>query len=163
MPRHRSIQIRFIRRGSNDPARDDILKIEKIGENSLRIVYIEKNDYDLFSDYLHVNYTQMLAYVCRTITLMTLDEDPFQSVQFFIPGYPTVLLNVAGIKEHTGYILELITSTLWNWPIISRYTEDTSHTSTHSVTPAPAPSSLLVRGPEEPTDTTDNSDSTESA
>ena len=163
MPRHRSIQIRFIRRGSNDPARDDILKISKVGENSLRIVYTEKNEYDLFTDYLHVNYTQMLAYVCRTITLLTLDEDPFQSVQIFIPGYPTVMFNVTALKEHTGYILELITSTLWNWPIISKYEEDVTHTSSHSVGPTVTPESLLVRSPEEPADTSENSDSTESA
>ena len=131
MPRHRSIQLRFIRRGSNDPDRDDILKVTKLGENSLRLVYTEKNQYDLFTDFLHLNYTQFLAYLYRTITLLTLDEDPFQSVQFFVPGYPTLMLSVSTLKQQTGYILEMITSTLWNWPAIGR--EETGHTSSHEV------------------------------
>lgn len=151
MPRHRSIQLRFIRRGSTDPDRDDILKVTKLGENSLRLVYTEKNQYDLFTDFLHLNYTQFLAYLYRTITLLTLDEDPFQSVQFFIPGYPTLLLSVSTLKQQTGYILEIITSTLWNWPAIGR--EETGHTSSHEVH-----ESLSVGSPEEAADTTDNGD-----
>ena len=155
MPRHRSIQVRFIRRGSNDPDRDDILKVTKLGENSLRLVYTEKNQYDLFTDFLHLNYTQFLAYLYRTITLLTLDEDPFQSVQFFVPGYPTLMLSVSTLKQQTGYILEMITSTLWNWPTIGR--EETGHTSSHAVEP-----SLPVGSPEETADATDNGESTES-
>ena len=151
MARNRQIQIRFIRRGHNDPSRDDILKITKLGENSLRLVYMEKNQYDEFTDILQVNYTQFMAYMYRTITLLTLDEDPFQSVQFFVPCYPTLLLSVTTLKEHTGYILEMMTTTLWNWPTIGR--EETGHTSSHALLP--------IGSPEERSDTTDNSDSTD--
>lgn len=155
MPRHRCIQIRFIRKGSNDPDRDDILKIVKLGENSLRLVYSERNQYDSFTDYLLVNYSQMVAYIYRVITLLTLDEDPFQSVQFFVPGYPTMLIGVTTLKEQTPFILEMITSTLWNWPSVGR--EETGHTSSHTVEP-----SLPVGNPQETTDATDNGDSPES-
>ena len=154
MPRQRCIQMRFIRRGSNDPDRDDILKVTKLGENSLRIVYTEKNEYDSFTDYLQVNYNQFISYIYRMITLLTLDEDPFQSVQFFIPGYPTLLISVATLKVQTPYILEMIISTLWNWPNIGQ--EETGTISSHAV------QSLLVGSPEQTADTPDNGDSTES-
>ena len=155
MPRQRCIQLRFIRRGSNDPDRDDILKVTKLGENSLRIVYTEKNEYDSFTDYLQVNYNQFISYIYRMITLLTLDEDPFQSVQFFIPGYPTMLISVATLKVQTPYILEMIISTLWNWPSIGR--EETGTVSSHAVEP-----SLPVGSPEQTADAADNGESTES-
>lgn len=157
MPRHRSIQIRFIRKGVPDPSRDDILKVTKVGENSLRLVYSERNAYDTFTDYLHVSYAQFIAYMYRTILLLTLDEDPFQSVQLFVPTYPTLLLSVSALKENTGYILEMITNTMSNWPLASRFNEPEGPTSSHTVT-----TSLPVGSPQEAPNTADDGNSSES-
>jgi len=154
MPRHRQIQIRFIRKGAvANSGSDDILKVNKIGENSLRLAYSERNKYDTFTDFLTVSYAQFIAYIYRTITLLTLDEDPFQSVQFFVPGYPTLLLGVDSLKENTGYILDMLTNTLSNWPTASRFNEPDGPLSSHS---------LPVRSPEETTDAADNSNGAES-
>jgi hypothetical protein len=153
MTRYRSIQIRFIRRGATSPNSDDILKITKMGENTVRIFYTEKNDYDTFTDFMTVNYTQIVAYIYRTITLLTLDEDPFQSVQFFVPGYPTLMIGVDKLKEQTGYILEMISNTLMNWPLIGYDHATDARISTHA--------SLLVRGPEETTDAGNDRDGAE--
>ena len=154
MARNRCIQIRFIRRGSNDPNRDDILKLTKMGENTVRISYTEKNEYDAFIDFLTVNYIQVIAYIYRTITLLTLDEDPFQSVQFFVPGYPTLMIGVDKLKEQTGYILEMISNTMINWPLVGFEHGPDTRTSTHA--------SFLVRGPQETTDAANDSNGAES-
>ena len=154
MPRHRTIQIRFIRRGPADPSRDDILIVTKLGDNSLRVVYTEKNHYDSFTDLLTITYAQLVSYIYRTIQLLTLDEDPFQSVQFFVPGYPTLLLGVDKLKENTGNILEMISFTMLNWPTIGR--EENARSSDHSI-----PDSLLVGGPQETADAANNGDRTE--
>lgn len=126
-----------------------------MSENTVRISYTEKNEYDAFIDYLTVNYTQVIAYIYRTITLLTLDEDPFQSVQFFVPGYPSLMVGVDKLKEQTGYILEMISSTLLNWPHIGFEHGPDTRTSTHA--------SLPVGNPQETTDATNNGDSTESS
>ena len=154
MTRYRCIQIRFIRRGANSPSSDDILKITKMGENTVRIFYTEKNEYDAFVDFMTINYTQLIAYIYRVIQLLTLDDDPFQSVQFFVPGYPTFLIGADKVKNHTGYILEMISSTLMNWPLIGFEPGPDTRTSTHA--------SLPVGGPQETTDAANNSNSTES-
>jgi hypothetical protein len=154
MTRYRSIQIRFIRRGAKSPSSDDILKITKMGENTARIFYTEKNDYDTFTDFLTVNYTQVIAYVYRTITLLTLDEDPFQSAQFFVPGYPTLMFGVAKLKEQTGFIIEMISNTLINWPLIGYDHATDARSSTHALL-------TTVRGPEETTDAADDCNGTE--
>jgi hypothetical protein len=155
MARNRCIQIRFIRRGSISPSSDDILKLTKMNENTVRISYTEKNEYDAFIDYLTVNYTQVIAYIYRTITLLTLDEDPFQSVQFFVPGYPTLLVGVDKLKEQTGYILEMISSTLLNWPLIGFEQGPDTRTSTHALL-------TTVGSPQETTDATNNNNGAES-
>jgi hypothetical protein len=154
MTQYHCIQIRFIRRGSRSPSSDDILKISKMRENTVRIFYTEKNEYDAIIDFMTVNYTQLIAYIYRAIQLLTLDDDPFQSVQFFVPGYPTFLVGVDKLKEQTGYILEMISSTLLNWPLVGFEHGPDTRTSTHA--------SLPVGGPQETADATNNSNSTES-
>jgi hypothetical protein len=114
----------------------------------VRIFYTEKNDYDTFTDFLTINYTQVIAYIYRTITLLTLDEDPFQSVQFFVPGYPTLMIGVDKLKEQTSYIIEMISNTMMNWPLIGYDHATDARISTHA--------SLLIRDPEETTDSANN-------
>jgi len=38
MPRHRAIELRFIRQNSKDAARDDVLRITRTDDNSNRVV-----------------------------------------------------------------------------------------------------------------------------
>lgn len=127
-----------------------------MGENTARIFYTEKNDYDTFTDFLTVNYTQVIAYVYRTITLLTLDEDPFQSVQFFVPGYPTLMFGVNKLKEQTSFIIEMISNTLMNWPLIGYDHATDARSSTHALL-------TMVRSPEETTDAANDCDGAESS
>lgn len=159
MPRHRPLQFRFLRKGANDPSRDDTLKISKHGENSVRLVYTEKNGDDPYTDILHLNYTQVMSYIHKVITLLALDEDPFQSMQFFIPGYPSLLLGVNTLHQHTNYILDMISQTLWNWPTVGR--EEECSTSSHTITQTDSLAS--IGSPEQPPNTPDHADRTESS
>jgi len=123
MPRYREAQIRFIRRKNNggaetNPLRDDVLRISRLGVNAVRVVYTERTDDAPVVDVLTCNNYSLLSYLYRLFWLTTLDEDPFKSVQFFIPGFPTFLLEVATLKQHVPYILELVISLCWNWPTI---------------------------------------------
>jgi hypothetical protein len=117
MPRNREIQVRFIR-FHTDSTRDDILRITRLADNSNRVVYTEKSDNSDVVDILTCTHQQLLSYLYRVFWLTTLDEDPFKSVQFFIPGFPTFLVSVAALKQNTPSILDLVISTCWNWPVI---------------------------------------------
>lgn len=103
-----------------NPATDDTLRITKLGENSVRCIYTEKSDGDTTIDTMIMNYQQLLAYLYRIFFLLGLDDDPFQSVQFFIPGYPTVLIQVAMLKQYLPQMIEIMYSTCWSWPAIGR-------------------------------------------
>jgi len=142
MPQYHSIQIRFIRRvargrAETDPERDDILLMTRQGENSIKLVYTEKNDDGPVTDVMTYNHQQMLSYLYRAFWLLTLDEDPFQSVQLFLPGYPTCLILVTAIKENMARILDLIYSVCLTWPTIGAHRSEQVRTSRHSLLDQP--------------------------
>jgi hypothetical protein len=149
---HRSIHIRFIRRTTNggaahNPATDDILTITRIGENSVRLKYTEKSDVGVIHDIMHYSYHQMMAYLYRVLWLLGLDEDPFQSVQFFVPGYPTVLILATNIKQNVTHILDLIFSTCIAWPTIGAYNQEEERTGTHVLFSQPGVSTIMQSNP----------------
>ena len=127
MPLTHAIQIRFLRRTPNgamerNSALDDLLTIQKLGENSLRVTYTERTEDGVLSDTTTMTYQKMLHYVSRILWLLGLDSDPFHSVQVMIPGYPTVLVLVARIQEQAMMVLDLLVNTCWHWPTVGRVT-----------------------------------------
>ena len=120
MSRH-SIQIRFIRKHLDeyeeyDPCTDDVMSIKRVEENSYIIVYMEKSKDGTVVDLMKYNNQQLLAYLYRAFWLTSMDEDPFDSVRLFIPGFPTCLLSVPALKQQIPYVLDIIISNCWNWP-----------------------------------------------
>lgn len=127
MPSVHAIQLRFIRRSAvvtgnpeENPAHDDILVIQKLGENNLRVTYTERTVDGELADTTVMTYQKMIHYVSRILWLLGLDSDPFFSVQVMIPGYPTVLIPVARIQEQAVIILDLLLNTCWHWPLPGR-------------------------------------------
>lgn len=97
-------------------SQDDTIKVTKLGENSVRVVYTEKTDDGVTTDVMTFSYYQLLGYLHRAFFLLSLDDDPFQSMQVILPGYPMSLIPVAEIKKHTPVILELVMSVCLTWP-----------------------------------------------
>ncbi len=124
MPAHHAIELRFVRvNGTSRPlpsATDDILRIVKLGENTVRTVYTEKSSDGSMVDTNHFNYQQLIGYLYRIFLLLTLDDDPFAYVNLSVPGYPIVLLKVEELRKHMQNILEVILSTCCQWPAIGR-------------------------------------------
>jgi hypothetical protein len=134
MPAHRTIELRFIRRSEtgqlqHDASLDDLLKITKLGENLVRAIYTERSIDGTTVDVQTLSYQQCLVYIYRIFNLLTLDEDPFESVQLFLPAYPTVLLKVETLRAHIPQLMEALASTCVQWPAIGRRLE-TSETPT---------------------------------
>ncbi|NDE15068.1 hypothetical protein EBZ80_09080 [bacterium] len=125
MPGHHPIDIRFIRRRSNDraeanPQFDDILKIHKLGENNLRVTYVEQTEDGVMRDTTMMTYQKLVHYLLRVFWMLSIDEDPFQSVQLIIPAHPQILIGVSTLQTHLPVLLEIIVGTCWHWPVISR-------------------------------------------
>ena len=96
-----------------------------------------------------LNYQQLNAYLCRVFWLCALDDDPFKSVQLFIPGYPTVLLEVKKLQPIIPQILELLASTYSTWPQIGRIVDNTAASAASSA-PAASASAAAPAAPPNP-------------
>lgn len=103
-----------------NPATDDTLQIQKLGENSVRCIYTEKSGDGVVIDTTQMAYGQLFAYLYRVFYLLALDEDPFASVQFFVPGYPTILVEVSTLNRNVHALMEIVMSTCMSWPAIGR-------------------------------------------
>jgi hypothetical protein len=152
----RDIQIRFIRRmpdGSADTntGRNDLLRIAYLNENSKRILYIERSDEYATIDLVVCDNQQLLAYLYRLLWLTSLDEDPFHSVRFHIPGFPSMAMSVASVQAYIPNLLDIILSLCWNWPTIGYAPIHDERLVQHS-----------VRSPEEPAHNGDNEHCTNS-
>lgn len=132
MPTYHAMEMRFIRRtqdGRADPdsRHDDLMRILKVGENSVRVVYSERSADGVISDTIVLTYFQLIVYLQRIFWMLSIDEDPFQSVQFFVPGYPTVLLQVGTLQQNVSRILEMVISACVMWPTSTRPIEGLYH------------------------------------
>jgi hypothetical protein len=140
-PPHHSIMIHFIRRTANgaaqtDESLDDTLRIQKLGENNVRVTYSERSEDGCLVDTTLMTYQKLIHYLYRVFWMLSLDEDPFQSVQFIVPGYPTTLIRVDALRPQLVGVMDILTSTLWQWPTIGRpEPDDEMRREGHMVTP----------------------------
>lgn len=113
-----SITIRFLRKlEEHDANTDDILWIYKLGENSVKTVYREYMDGTRYTNSVNtMNYQQLFTYLYRVFWLLGIDDDPFKSVQLFIPGYPTSLLRTDVIQKNMQGLFDVLMNSIWNWP-----------------------------------------------
>ena len=137
-PAFNDIQVRFIRRVHGDtadtnPNRDDILKLSRKENNLFRLTYTEKSEDGVVVDVMYYSYQEVISYFYRIFWLLKLDEDPFRSVQFFIPGYPVYLVHVDAIKDNMSYLLEIIMATCWSWPESSAELNEPERVSSHRI------------------------------
>lgn len=143
MPTHHCIQLRFVRKGerpgsTSPPSEDDILRVVKLGENAVRIIYTEKSSDGMMIDTMQFSYTQFIAYLHRIFWLLSLDDDPFESVNIAVPGHPVVLIKVDVLQKNVQYLLELIMHTCYSWPAIGRAELNRERTTGPTVAPPPA-------------------------
>jgi hypothetical protein len=153
MPHHHQVQIRFIRRrpsgeAETDHSRDDILLISRVSENSLRLSYTEKNEDGSVVDIMNYTHQQAISYLYRVLWFLGLDEDPFQSVQFFLPGYPTSLILVKNVKPIIPQLLESVYSVFQMWPAIGVDRSGNERRSIHSLPDRPGIRILALSQPD---------------
>lgn len=117
-PSYNTIFIYFLRhRDINRHTTDDVLTIKKTSENQVKTIYKEWNEgRSPAVDIQTLNYQQLFAYLWRIFWMVGLDEDPFVSIQFMIPGYPCIMVSIGKLQANMTPIMELLMSTCWSWP-----------------------------------------------
>lgn len=149
-PPHHSIYVHFIRRTANglaqtDSRLDDTLQIQKLGENNVRVTYTERSEDGRLVDTTLMTYQRLIQYLYRIFWMLSLDEDPFQSVQLIVPGYPTTLIRVDTLRGQIVSVMDVLASTLLHWPTIGRpdaSDESGAQRNVHEVSAAAGPTSV---------------------
>jgi hypothetical protein len=70
--------------------------------------------------------------------LVTVDTDPFISVQVMIPSYPTSLIAADKLVPAIPIIMDMVMGICWQWPTVSN-TEVTPLRIVNDTTPIEAP------------------------
>ena len=125
MPSYNPITLYFVRRpepGRTDtvPGRDDCLRLEKLGENNVRVIYTERSTDGPIIDITSMTYQRLIHNLLRLFWAVSNDEDPFHAVQTMIPGYPSFTMGVVAFKISVTTVIDMILTTCWQWPTISR-------------------------------------------
>jgi len=116
------IMIRVIRSlEAND--RDDVIKItpkKATDENGEKLFTITYNDQDSsFSTKVKkMDEGAVLQYLSNFLRLLTVDEEPFESVQFTFPTLPTVLVTPKNLTSQTRELVyDTVETMVANWPV----------------------------------------------
>ena len=116
------IMIRVIRSlEAND--RDDVIKItpkKGTDENGEKLFTITYNDQDSsFSTKVKkMDEAAVLQYLSNFLRLLTVDEEPFESVQFTFPTLPTVLVTPKNLTSQTrDLVYDTVETMVANWPV----------------------------------------------
>ena len=102
---------------------DDIIKItpnkatDENGEKLFTVTYNEQ--YSSFNTKVKkMDETAVLQYLSNFLRLLTVDEEPFESVQFTFPTLPTVLVTPKNLTSQTRELVyETVETMVANWPV----------------------------------------------
>jgi hypothetical protein len=103
--------------------RDDVIKItpkKATDENGEKLFTITYNDQDSsFSTKVKkMDEAAVLQYLSNFLRLLTVDEEPFESVQFTFPTLPTVLVTPKNLTSQTRELVyETVETMVANWPV----------------------------------------------
>lgn len=95
--------------------RDDVIKIRPLMD-VFRVTY--RSQHQNVNHFVYCNYTQTCLYIDDLIDMMSLDVEPYESIQFNFPCFPSVLYKIDDVYDLIlrRSITDRLRSTLLNWP-----------------------------------------------
>ena len=114
-PQKLGIEIRFIRslKGSDD----DVVTISPVSDDSYNIIYRDKQA-NIKSQTLAVPRSAVVKFLSMSLRMLTVDEEPFESVQFTLPSMPTIMVSPKNLTSQTrDLIYDGVEATMNYWPV----------------------------------------------
>ena len=110
-----AFQLRFIRK-DNYAGQDDIMSITDNGDYTYNLLYNDQFS-KVKAKMTNVTRQQLMKHLSNSLRLITLDSDPFESVQVIAPAAPSVLLPTFQIGAQTrDLIYDTLESVMDSWP-----------------------------------------------
>jgi hypothetical protein len=112
-----SMQLRFIRNMKSDGATDDILTIKRVGDDSYTLVYNDQES-SIKTKKLKLTSDGVIEFLKLTLRLVSVDEEPFHSVQITLPSFPAIIVSPENLISQTrDLIYDSVEATMRNWPV----------------------------------------------
>jgi hypothetical protein len=94
---------------------DDVIKIKPILD-VFRISY--RSTHQNVHHFVYCDFAQTCRYVDDLIDLLSIDTDPYESIQFNFPCFPSVMFRIDDVYDLAlrRSISDRLKSTLMNWP-----------------------------------------------
>jgi hypothetical protein len=112
-----NIQIRVIRDNTNS-LKDEIFTVSKGTHNDWRINH--KSAFSATNSTMFLsNRTDVLEYLHNIFTLLKVDDERFEFLQFDLPCYPVVMVSRSDVMVRSqtySNIMQVVESVLYNWP-----------------------------------------------
>jgi hypothetical protein len=116
-PRYPHIQLRFIRKLHNGKLNDDVISIVRKEADLFEIRYNDM-DANVKQNSLGLGRMDVLKHLSYSLRLLTLDEEPFESVQIIVPGMPSILISPQNLSSSTrDLVYDTVERTMSNWPV----------------------------------------------
>jgi len=102
---------------------DDVIKIQPSQDKQglLNVYYKDKESKKNYT--FDDTWEKVAVYLRRIFTVLPYDSDPFESVQFTLPAYPSVMLKVEDIpyeEEFLQTMFRMMRSVVNGWPVSTR-------------------------------------------
>jgi len=114
-PLKQTMQVRFIR--SKNGSNDDVVNITQNSDDTYNIIYQDKQA-SVKSATSSVPRLAVMNFLSMTLRLLTVDEEPFESIQFTLPSMPTILVSPENLSSQTrDLIYDSVEATMNYWPV----------------------------------------------
>ena len=118
-PRYATIQFRLLREDNNNSANDDVININKAGDDLYNVSYNDQEG-GVKMKTQSLNERQVQTFLSNTFRLLQLDNEPFVNVQVILPGLPSVMVAPEDLDSQTrDLIYDSVEMTMENWPIVA--------------------------------------------
>jgi hypothetical protein len=113
------ITLRLLRKNCKSKSEDDVITIFRESEDydsdfdNYRLRYLDGGSDERVRHETYLTGNELDAYLSSLFSLVSADEEPFESIQVLAPGFPSVIFNssrVYAVKDHLLTLLPLLTN-----------------------------------------------------
>jgi hypothetical protein len=99
---------------------DDVVTILRMRDGSFSILYHDKDA--RYRQVVRTDSRGVVAYVSNLFDLIQMDDEPFHSIQFTLPTYPSVIFNLEKLTDSKiDHFMTIFKDILYNFPISNAY------------------------------------------
>ena len=113
------IEIRFLRKGLKASS-DDVIRVRPCEDDPHKFLIVHQDRHSDKKWEFYENWNGVCTYLSQIFTVLPYDTDPYFGVQFSLPAYPIVMLDVDDLDEPVlmKRVWDMLETTGRGWPTL---------------------------------------------